>query len=88
MYTIYKFEFTIADVVEIEMPAFAQIIHVAYQGDTPCIWAKVDPSKSKLFRRFYIIGTGHPINRELGPHLATLQNGPFIWHIFSAPENS
>ena len=83
--TIWKFPFAICKLIEIEMPQDARILHVECQQVTPCIWALVDPDAPKVARRFRLLGTGHhAIREDLGCHLGTFQQGPFVWHIFDA----
>ena len=82
MRKIWKFEFRIDDVVEIETPGIAEILHVECQQGVPCLWAVVNPAHEKTTRRLRLRGTGHPIAGELGSHVATFQKGAFVWHMF------
>ncbi len=91
MKTIWKFPFAVSDMVAIEMPSGAKILHVEVQPASslversqPCLWALVDPEAKKCLRSFYIFGTGH----SLGPraddlrHVGTFLDGAFVWHVF------
>jgi hypothetical protein len=85
MLTVHKYPFTVDDRVSIAMPQGAMILRVECQGGTPCVWALVDPEAPSEMRRFHVFGTGHPIDletRKVGEHVATFQQGPFVWHVF------
>lgn len=81
MMTIYKYPFAIEDRFVLRMPAGTRILHVETQGGTPCLWALVDTTHHEVGWVFRIYGTGHPI-AEAGDHVATFQQGPFVWHMF------
>lgn len=75
-------------IAEIEMPAYAEVVHVGLQDRTPTIWAVVDPdAKRKELRRFKIYGTGHGI-RENAKHVGTWFQGPYVWHLFEIERGS
>ena len=82
--TIYKYPFAVNDEVTILMPDGAKILHVDCQAGLPCVWAMVDPNKPEVPQHFYIFGTGHLIPELFGHdnHVATFQQGPFVWHMF------
>jgi hypothetical protein len=82
MLTVRKYPFTVDDRVEIAMPAGARILKVECQGETPCVWALVNPDRPLERRRFRIVGTGMEILDDLGRHIATFQHGRFVWHVF------
>lgn len=46
-------------VYEIEMPIGAQALTVSADTGEPCLWALVDPQRTKQTRRFLVLGTGH-----------------------------
>jgi len=88
MKSIWKFEFKIDDNVDIEMPEYAQVLHVDVQiqrdpnariGDAsmhevPCIWARVDTERPMVKRRFFIGGTGNPLPEDISlEHLGTFK---------------
>lgn len=82
--TIYKYPFEIGDDVTISMPRGATVLSVQMQGETPTMWAIVDPKAPIEARRFRIFGTGHPVPSVfgIGNFVATFQQGPFVWHMF------
>lgn len=85
MKTVWKFSIPVADVVEIEMPQGAEILHVNEQHHCPTIWALVDPSQPMEKRQFRFAGTGHPIQEEhIGKFIGTFFqfDGSLVFHIF------
>ena len=82
--TIWKFVLAFGDEPEIEMPKGAQPIHadIDSQAGVVEIWAVVNPAAPFAIRRFILRGTGHPLP-SVGPHIATVKDGPFVWHLFN-----
>lgn len=82
---IWKFPVSIAERFSVEMPAGAEILTVQMQGDTPCMWAIVDPDAFPEIRNFRMAGTGHELG-QIGRHIGTVQmaGGALIWHFFEA----
>lgn len=84
--TIYKYEFNIRRKVEFYTHKVHEILHFGTQRPghgVLCMWALVDPDIGHEAQRFYVIGTGQPMpdGKDL-EHLATVQDGSFVWHIF------
>ena len=65
------------------MPIGAQILHVDTQepGQLATVWALCDPDALLEMRTLKVRGTGHCVEEGLR-HLATFQQGPFVWHVF------
>ena len=83
MITIYKYQFQIADKIEIEMPIHSDILAIQLQNGIPTMWAKVDTSLQKVKRIFVVFGTGHEISSVFDyRHIGTIQLNGFVWHIF------
>ena len=81
--TIWRFPFEIDDSVLIEMPEGATVLKVECQNGVPCIWALVKPDAPKQQRLFLVYGTGHHVDGVGAQHhVATFQQGPFVWHMF------
>lgn len=68
---------------DIEVPNGSRIVHVGMQKDRITLWIELDPnSKDLIKRRFYAIGTGHPVGEWL-QHIGTTQDGAFVWHVYA-----
>ena len=78
--TVWKFPFRLDDSIVLEMPEGAEILMVDCQQGQPCMWARVNPDAPKKNYIFFLCGTGHPA--PSGDHVASFQQGPFVWHVF------
>ena len=91
--TIYKYPFPIRDQVAIEMPEGAKVLRVGLQRviaanaayDQPVLWAQVNTAAPTRIYRFLLFGTGHLLPHEELEHVATFDQGPFVWHMFVDP---
>lgn len=86
MKTIYKYTVPITWTDhEVEMPKGAQILStdVGDPFENILIWAVVDTNAPLEVRRLEIRGTGHPLG-EVGDFIATVQDPPYVWHVFEA----
>ncbi len=80
---IFKYEIKLlADSVTVKMPDGAQILTAQLQGDTLCIWAVVNRYAPMTDRQIEIIGTGNPFIDDSRCYIATVQQPPWVWHIF------
>jgi len=79
---VWKYELR-GNVVDVEMPLDARIIHVEAQREVPCIWAVVDPGRRLETRRFVTVGTGQNVP-EGSFHVGTffMLGGDLVWHVF------
>lgn len=91
---IWKYPLRTTDRQEVEMPAGASILHVGVQDGTVCLWAMVEPPTvpggSDEERTIWIVGTGNPVPDEVllhSNHLGTVQQGPFVWHVYEQWED-
>lgn len=83
MIIIHKYQFDIADSIEIEMPIHSDILSVQVQHGVPTMWAKVDTSLQMVRRVFVVFGTGQEINSVFDyRHIGTIQHRGCVWHIF------
>lgn len=91
MKTIYKYQIVTANSMhqKIPMPEGAVILSVGEQGGGVFVWALVDTDSPPEGRSFSVFGTGQPLpsNFDLEAmaqaHIGTVQQGPFVWHIFA-----
>jgi hypothetical protein len=87
MLSIWKFELHIGRDQIVEMPEGSLPMTVQYQSSQLCLWALVNPKARKVKRGITMYGTGHEIDpRCVGEYIATIQQGPFVWHFFDMGE--
>lgn len=82
---VYKYPLPIEDLVTIEMPEGARVLHVGEQQDRAFLWALVDPYAPKEVRSFRVAGTGHAIHGFCRhPHVGTflMKGGHLVFHVF------
>lgn len=77
---VWKFALSIGDTV-CEMPEDAQILHVATQNGTVCLWAEVETEAVRCKRTFRIYGTGHRLDPGY-TYRGTARVPPFVWHVY------
>lgn len=83
MYSIVKFTIgSAAGLDAIKLPKDAKILSAQMRCGELCLWALVEPLAVIELRRFKIYGTGAVIATDPGKHVATVQDGDFVWHIF------
>jgi hypothetical protein len=90
MTTVWKFPLPApCDHFTLEMPVGAFPLRVAMQGNTPCLWARVNPEHPTETRRFRWAGTGHPLEDSVGRYVDTFEmhGGALVFHIFEAPQH-
>lgn len=82
---IWKFPLRITDSQIIAMPPEAVLLHLGMQGDTPTLWARVNPAYKPQGRTFFMAATGEELPGNVardGRYIGTVQTGPFVWHYF------
>lgn len=86
MQKIWKYPLALTDVQLIPMPEKAEILSVADQDGTLCLWVMVDThALQEEVRAIEIIGTGNPIATPIGYarlFIGTAVMRPFVWHVF------
>lgn len=92
--TIWKFPLTIGvtTITVPENPAWTAAkesfvpLSVAMQHGELQMWAMVDPSASaKRVIVVTVYGTGHPMPDKPGIFVGSVQDGPYVWHVFAQP---
>lgn len=87
--TIWKFPLTLVNGPQlIQMPMDAVVRRVAMQGDSPCVWAEVDPESDRLTREFVVVGTGHRLPQGLFRYVGSCDHGVFVWHVYMNPRDA
>lgn len=91
MERIFKYELDITDEQTVQIPGGGKkILSVAMQGGTTmtggrlCVWVIVDDEAQPAPVRFAIVGTGNPFPRNVAPawFIGSVQDDPFVWHVF------
>ena len=80
---IYKYELQITDEQTVEMPRGARLLSVQMQRERLMLWAVVNTNEPIRSRVIRIHGTGIAISPEHNyAFIGTVQDGPFVWHVF------
>lgn len=82
---IFKYQLQFKDEFTVQMAIGAKILSFGNQNGFPVLWALVNDKKDNEFRKFRLIGTGHPIDDiESLKYIGTSQfgGGDLIFHLF------
>lgn len=73
-----------ADVSIVQLPRGAELLTVAKQGESLCLWALCDPDQAPASYEIRTCGTGHPVDDYHGKYLGTWQEagGELVFHAF------
>lgn len=88
MSTIWKYPVPIQDAFSLNMPQGARILSVQTQRGEPVLWAWVYPEEPLVERRFFLVGTGHPMSDDISLfslfYVGTFQvaAGSLVFHLF------
>ena len=85
MRRVYKYPLPIADAFNLELPAGADLLHVAEQAGTAYMWTMVNPDAAPTVRQFALRGTGHPIENDdadLSYIGSFVMREQFVFHLF------
>lgn len=83
--TIYKYPIKITSTQKVKLPINAEILTAQMQGDTLCLWAKVEEGNSTEDRTIEVFGTGHPMSDDARRYIGTTQMhgiALLVWHVF------
>jgi hypothetical protein len=82
--TIWKYEISVEDDFELEMPESAKILKVSLQDNIPTMWVLVDKANQREKRRFAIYGTGQSLPDNYGTYIDTflVRQDSLVWHLF------
>jgi len=86
-YRIYKYDLASRGhigAIGIDLPLAAKLLSVKMQNDRITLWAIVDPDIGTETRRFWVLGTGWEIPKEvaLEPLDTVIDPLGYVWHIF------
>lgn len=89
---IWKFPLQITKEQSLEVPRPFKFLAIQWQGDQLMLWAEIDTTApgqfdskpSKLPYKIRMYGTGHEIEDWplVVQYLATVQQGPYVWHFY------
>lgn len=83
---IWKFPLVLQSEQEILLPQEHKFIHAGLDPEGAlCVWAEVQPNTEKGPRIISLRGTGHRLTGKEGPHIGSILQGSFIWHIYGGP---
>jgi len=81
---IYKQVLELTQLQEFELPEYTEILTVQFQGNQLCMWYKFNDTviQRKVLYEIQIVGTGQSFEQNEFNYITTVQQGPFVWHIF------
>lgn len=79
MRAVWKFD--LEDGPVLRLPVGATVLTAQSQAGRLCLWAVVDPEAAREDRKVHVIGTGQPVPEDV-QYVGTVQEGPFVWHVF------
>lgn len=85
MRTIWKNHLQITDSQDIAVPTGATPLTAMIQGGRLTVWYHVPDTEADIsWVHISVVGTGNPIDPEvdLGQHVGSVINGPFVWHVY------
>lgn len=83
MKKIFKYDLSLRETQEFDVPGFCYFLSVHKQGDSICLWAMVDDFSVTQTAKIRIVGTGHPCDDVVEARfIGTVVDGSFVWHVF------
>lgn len=83
---IFKYEISIKEKFDLELPSHSKILSFQLQNGKPYIWVLLDENKVLKHRYFTIVGTGHEFDYhpDIMKYIGTIQmnQGALVWHLF------
>lgn len=87
---IYKYPLRLDSEQTVVMPQGAHILGVQNQAGALTMWALVQVEAPDVKREICVFGTGHEVPATVRAvalsYVGTVQQGPFIWHVFDNGE--
>ena len=80
--TIFKYQLSIKDTQNINLPANSEPLSVQIQNGVICVWFVVDTSMPTEIAEINIFGTGHSLPDVMGKHIGAVQLNSLVWHVF------
>lgn len=80
---IYKYALEIKDgEQEFVLPEDFVVLDAQIQEGQLYMWLVHDTTNVKYAYKFVVLGTGQPFTYQSLVHVGTVQQGPFVWHVF------
>ncbi|MFW6090034.1 MAG: DUF7352 domain-containing protein [Gemmatimonadota bacterium] len=85
--TVWKCVLRVGARHALSLPEGAEVVAVAEQGGTPCMWFDCDPRSATERRDFCVVGTGWTAPPKAPPtraeHVGTaVMRDGHVWHVF------
>lgn len=81
MKTVFKYVVPLQGITYIEISSSFRVAAANMQHGVPTIWVVDDTEHTRRIARLGIYGTGDHVD-EPSSFVATIFDGPFVWHIF------
>lgn len=87
---VWKFPLVATDKQAVTMPGDPDLLYVAEQNGTICLWARIEPDAPERQRHIRIAGTGHLLEDDSDAiHVGSvmMHGGALVFHIFDCGSN-
>jgi len=64
-----------------------KVLRVAKQDGAFMVWVLQEADECRK-QKLRVVGTGRIIDPKLGEHVTSVEDGPYIWHIFKESDSS
>lgn len=71
----------------IAMPIGAKILCIQAQAGQMCLWAQVNSDAPTVCRKFLVYPTGVILDDVEQVYIGTVQEPPYVWHIYEEIEH-
>jgi hypothetical protein len=83
MKTIHKFGISRRGISKISVPKNAYRLTADMQGQNIFIWMLIDcETTDREIQEYIVLATGEAVSIEALDHVSTIQEGPYVWHVF------
>lgn len=88
MRTIYRYELPVLGKNWVTLPGRYKVLDAQMQNGKPCVWCVVQTDSGSSPVCFWVVGTGFDLDEfEVhGSYVATLQDGPYVWHVYCSED--
>lgn len=79
---IWKYRLSLCEAQSFDVPFEFNVLCVQEQDAAICCWAEVSGEDAYQTATFTIVGTGHTVPMMAGKYIGTVQQGPYVWHVY------